>query len=182
MLLDYDLFISVWEISDLWELSDISTAEKSQKNGLVMMGNNQNNDQMDVDELISKINNMTYSEICGTRPWKFVKEYQNIYPEGNKSGKSYSGKYENHNYNLKFSQQVPRNRRIIQGNKADYGEWPWQISIRKWKNGIYENIHIKNGKKVYEVDYDVWPWKIRKLKNEVSSSMEPLFINVEVFY
>ena len=35
----------------------------------------------------------------------------------------------------------PRSGRIIQGIKGDYGEWPWQISIRKWKKGI----HLLNG-------------------------------------
>ena len=29
-----------------------------------------------------------------------------------------------------------RVKRIVQGNNADYAEWPWQISLRK-RNGTY---------------------------------------------
>ena len=38
----------------------------------------------------------------------------------------------------KPSQQTHRVKRIVQGNAADYGEWPWQISLMKRSKG---NIH-----------------------------------------
>jgi hypothetical protein len=38
----------------------------------------------------------------------------------------------------KPSQQSHRVKRIVQGNVADYGEWPWQISLMKRSKG---NIH-----------------------------------------
>ena len=74
------------------------------------------------------------NSVCGRRPWKFIK-----------NGTNYSGKYENGsdpNHLIESNQAVrPRSGRIIQGIKADYGEWPWQISIRKWIKGI----HLLNG-------------------------------------
>ena len=74
------------------------------------------------------------NSVCGRRPWKFIK-----------NGTNYSGKYENGsdpNHLIESNQAVrPRSGRIIQGINADYGEWPWQISIRKWIKGI----HLLNG-------------------------------------
>ena len=33
------------------------------------------------------------------------------------------------------SQESHRVKRIVQGNAADYGEWPWQISLMKRSRG-----------------------------------------------
>ena len=40
----------------------------------------------------------------------------------------------------KPSQQSHRVKRIVQGNTADYGEWPWQISVMK--QSIYTGGYI----------------------------------------
>ena len=49
------------------------------------------------------------------RPWKYARNHQNIYPEGNKNGKIYSGKYENQDHYWKSRQQSLRSKRIVQG-------------------------------------------------------------------
>ena len=39
------------------------------------------------------------------------------------------------------SQESHRVKRIVQGNAADYGEWPWQISlIKRSKGNINRNF------------------------------------------
>ena len=94
-----------------------------------------------------------------------------------KNGTNYSGKYENKsdpNHFTNSSQEVrPRSGRIIQGIEADYGEWPWQISIRKWKKGI----HLLNGNSLMFAYFSTQKCFLFCFK----ISMEHTFINVVVF-
>ena len=30
--------------------------------------------------------------------------------------------------------QIPRQGRIINGTKAEFGVWPWQVSLRQWNS------------------------------------------------
>ena len=55
----------------------------------------------------STITATTKNVSCGTRPWKSVESY------GNSS-----------NYLWKN-----RSKRIVGGINADFGEWPWQVSL-----------------------------------------------------
>ena len=45
------------------------------------------------------------------------------------------------------SQTSHRVKRIVQGNKADYAEWPWQISIleRDPDESMYKEFFFVNG-------------------------------------
>ena len=70
---------------------------------------------------------------CGRRPWKNVKSYNKIYPEGSVKGYSESkiGQSPPRRRNSKFLRN--RTPKIVQGGVADYGEWPWQVSLRQWR-------------------------------------------------
>ena len=62
---------------------------------------------------------------------------------------------------------------VIQGVNADYGEWPWQISVRKWKKGI----HLLNGNSLMFAYFSTQKCFLFCFK----ISMEHTFINVVVF-
>ena len=40
------------------------------------------------------------------------------------------------------SQSSHRVKRIVQGNKADHAEWPWQISILERDKGTYKEFFL----------------------------------------
>ena len=77
---------------------------------------------------------------CGRRPWKNVKSYNKIYPEGSVKGYSESpiGQSNPRRRNSKFLRG--RTPKIVQGGVADYGEWPWQVSLRQWRTCKFFNL------------------------------------------
>ena len=93
--------------------------------------------------------------VCGTRPWFKNAASVQSYPEGIHNGLSEAkigivpnrtqqdginsklhsvGKRHTGRFQRDSLWQKSRQGRIINGGRADYGEWPWQGSLQ-WKNG-----------------------------------------------
>ena len=54
---------------------------------------------------------MYIQKVCGRQPWKSVK-----------------------NLNKTKSSEHGRVKRIVKGDEADYGEWPWKVQLLKRKD------------------------------------------------
>ena len=74
-----------------------------------------------------------------------MKSYNKIYPEGSVKGYSESpiGQSNPRRRNSKFLRG--RTPKIVQGGVADYGEWPWQVSLRQWRTCKLVFFLAKNG-------------------------------------
>jgi len=77
---------------------------------------------MEKEEVEAKVSSSTTEDICGRRPWTNVKDYEKIYPNGHPQG--FSG--------LPYGPDLTHRRRrgrIIDGEQANFGEWPWQVLV-----------------------------------------------------
>ena len=82
---------------------------------------------------------------CGRRPWFSVKNYKELYPTGYQHGASEAPIGQSRRVvpearsggrrNSKYLRSWNRQGRIVNGQTADYGEWPWQVSLRQWRTG-----------------------------------------------
>ena len=69
-------------------------------------------------EILWNIKGMTHDEICGRQPWKIIKDHSET-------------KFKRH-----------RVKRIIAGENANFGEWPWYVQLREKGS---KNPHICGG-------------------------------------
>ena len=85
----------------------------------------------EVEELIQA---SSIRDLCGRRPWTNVENHDKDYPQGDLQG--FSGLP--YGPRPDVSPVIRKKKRVVNGGFANYGEWPWQVSISiKAVDGAY---------------------------------------------